>query len=517
LQHIESFGGDSPVFVVLNKIDDNPGFDVNRRFLVNKYPAIVDFFKISCASGAGISELQKSIESQFDKVPILQTRWPRNWFKVKQQLESLNSPFVSVAEYTALCQEGNIDDTTSQEILVDFLHDLGIILHFRDLRLLDTHVLDPRWVTEGVYRIINAELLADQNGVLRLDQLKQVLKPAKGAQFSYSPQKYGYLIELMLKFELCYMVSDNAILVPDLLDIQEPELVFDFDNALRFTFEYKYLPKSIMPRLMVRMHRDIKNTMRWRTGVVLEDKELQTKAIVRVDEKAKHIHVFVTGAQKRDYFSAIRKVIADINASFEKLDVTELVPVPDATNILLDYKELIGYESNGREEIFIGRLGKAYNVQTLLNGIEEKSIRKAQSQGNQTIINVEGDYFEQPTAGHIGRTNQANVKQIHIERGVQQMKYHPQMWERIIVYATAALFVGIVSFLLIRNQPIADPNLVVFVRILLSLTVAVFGATVPGMLGVNLTTKRGLVIRSSGALALFVLTYIMTPSVLAHH
>jgi len=40
LKHIESFGGDSPVLVVINKIDENPGFDVNRRFLQEKYVGI---------------------------------------------------------------------------------------------------------------------------------------------------------------------------------------------------------------------------------------------------------------------------------------------------------------------------------------------------------------------------------------------------------------------------------------------------------------------------------------------
>ncbi|MCX6581546.1 MAG: leucine-rich repeat domain-containing protein [Candidatus Aminicenantes bacterium] len=40
LKHIQSFGGDSPVLVVLNKIDENPGFEVNRLFLQEKYKNI---------------------------------------------------------------------------------------------------------------------------------------------------------------------------------------------------------------------------------------------------------------------------------------------------------------------------------------------------------------------------------------------------------------------------------------------------------------------------------------------
>ena len=37
LKHIRSFGGDSPTLIVLNKIDENPSFELNRKFLQEKY------------------------------------------------------------------------------------------------------------------------------------------------------------------------------------------------------------------------------------------------------------------------------------------------------------------------------------------------------------------------------------------------------------------------------------------------------------------------------------------------
>ena len=40
LKHIRSFGGDSPVLVVLNRFDENPSFELNRNFLQEKYPSI---------------------------------------------------------------------------------------------------------------------------------------------------------------------------------------------------------------------------------------------------------------------------------------------------------------------------------------------------------------------------------------------------------------------------------------------------------------------------------------------
>jgi hypothetical protein len=73
--------------------------------------------------------------------------------------------------------------------------------------------------------------------------------------------------------------------------------------------------------------------------------------------------------------------------------------------------------------------------------------------------------------------------------------------------------VVMVGYLIVRNEPLADKNLVVETRTLLSLATAVLGATIPGFLHVT-WRGRGGVIRAGGALALFVLTYWLTPTVL---
>ena len=111
-------------------------------------------------------------------------------------------------------------------------------------------------------------------------------------------------------------------------------------QALRFIFAYDFLPKSIMPRFIVKMHADIKDDLRWRTGVVLEDEDLQSVAVVKADEEAKKIFVAVVGEQKRDYFAAIRKTFRTIHQSFEKLDVTELIPLPDQAEVAVEYRLL---------------------------------------------------------------------------------------------------------------------------------------------------------------------------------
>lgn len=63
----------------------------------------------------------------------------------------------------------------------------------------------------------------------------------------------------MKKFELSYDLDDLTMLLPSLLEIQEPNFKFDYKGALRFVIDYDFLPPSVMPRFIVKMNRDIKD------------------------------------------------------------------------------------------------------------------------------------------------------------------------------------------------------------------------------------------------------------------
>jgi len=498
LQHVKVFGGDSPVLVAINKIDENPSFDVNRRFLTEKYGNIVGYYRLSCKNGGGLKEFQAAIEDSVRNAPMNKTRWPRSWFDVKQKLEifAADRPYISLNGYTELCDQEGISSSDSQDVLVDFLHDLGVVVHFKDINLLDTHVLNPRWVTEGVYRIINSKILAAKKGLLNLSDLSEILAINNSNSFSYPKDKYSYLVELMLKFELCYRIDDNKLLIPDLLDRQEPDYYFEQDaNPIRFILEYDYLPKSIIARFIVRFNKDIYNNMSWRTGTILRRTSNAT-AIVKADDAAKRIYIEVLGTAGRDFFTCVWQVFTEIHASFEALSVRELVPLPDAPQVTVDYRELLGHERSGRAEIFVGRLQRPYDVRELLNGLLDENRRR---RGSVSIFsNRRGNALFERGVGMGGDI---------------ELIARPQPWEKVVAYSASGIVLATVVFLLIRNQPISDPNLVVFTRVLLSFCTAGIGAAIPGFLHIAISTK-GAVIRAAGALALFVLTYLLTPTVL---
>jgi hypothetical protein len=407
LKHIENFGLDSPVIVVLNKYDEHKGAELNRKFLQEKYKSIKAFAHISCLSGYGFDDFNKLLIYELSLVKAAQTMWGENWFRVKSELEKETDDYISIDKFTKVCERNIIQERSEQETLLAFLHDLGVMLHFKDLPLHDTNVLNPKWLTNAVYRIINSKKVKDNNGELKVNDLDEILVPSKeesnsfmfffnkNKNFEYPRSKYNYIIEVMKKFELCYNIGNNTWLLPSLLPIQEPDFEINENiETLHFIFEYDFFPKSIMPRIIVKSHEDIKDKIRWRTGVVLESINYDATASIISDEEDKKISVEVRGVQKRDYFAIIRNTIKNINNSFKRLEVAELIPLPGYPENMVEYEELIGYEQANIENYFNGKLRKAFSVKELLDGVVSQQQRKREQHvraGNTyNTINVHG-------------------------------------------------------------------------------------------------------------------------------
>jgi internalin A len=103
LKLIESFGGESPVLVVLNKQHEHP-CEVNQHQLQGKYPSIRGFIKTDCDDRLGIDELHRRIKDEINALPHLRDGFPSEWFEVKDCLPRLRKNFVSFDEYRKTCR-----------------------------------------------------------------------------------------------------------------------------------------------------------------------------------------------------------------------------------------------------------------------------------------------------------------------------------------------------------------------------------------------------------------------------
>jgi internalin A len=376
LKLIQSFGGKSPVVLVLNKIKEHP-FDVNRNALLRKYPFICDFVKTDCEDATGIEELRRTVERETDRLEHLRDAFPASWFSIKEKLAGMNRNYLSFDEYRKECAELGEEDPQAQESLAFYLHSLGIALNYKDdPRLKDTHVLNPHWVTSGIYKILNANRLEKQKGEISLRDLPAILDAKE-----YPEEMHGFLLDLMKKFELCFDLEgkEGVYLIPELLDKQQPKDADAFDPAecLNFQYHYPVLPEGLLPRFVVRTHVLSDETTRWRTGVILKLED--NLALVRADAQERRVLINIKGpvAGRRRLLSVARANFDRIHGSIKNLKPTEIVPLPEQPDAYVPYVELLAWEQSGKEEFEKVVDGEiiTLNVERLLNGVETVSER----------------------------------------------------------------------------------------------------------------------------------------------
>lgn len=354
LKFIKTFGGSSPTIVVLNKSKVQP-FQVNERRLREKYPFIRGFVKTDCKpeAGNGIPKLAEGIREALAEMEHVRVAFPAGWFAIKERLAKMKEPFVSFAEYRKICAELGEKDAASQERLAGFLNALGIALNFRDdPQLREETVLNPHWITEGVYQIITNSALAERRGELRLADLKAIL-PTE----AYPERMHPFLIELMRKFELCFPYQDDGAerryLVPELLGKEQPEFKEPFMAAecLNFRYVYRLMPEGLLPRFITRTHTMSEPGERWLTGVVLRWEG--ARALVRADKQEREVLVQVFGEteKRRRLLAVIRENFDRIHDEMREFKPTEWVAVEGHAEEWVSYRELEGLEQQNVREL----------------------------------------------------------------------------------------------------------------------------------------------------------------------
>ncbi|MCW5200022.1 hypothetical protein VU05_04885, partial [Desulfobulbus sp. F1] len=207
--------------------------------------------------------------------------------------------------------------------------------------------------------------------------LDRILKQRDREKHRYPTHTHVFILELMKKFELCYPVGSQAVLIPQLLSVPEPEFTFDYSGALGFVLHYhSFLPPSVMPRFLVKRHGQIKPDLCWRTGAVLRDKDSGSEAVIKADTEARRIYLWVNGPRRKEYLSFLWFSLREINSSFEKLAVSERIPMPDDKDVTADYQTLLDSVQDGIERYRPDGAKRAYSVKELLGLVELKPEEK---------------------------------------------------------------------------------------------------------------------------------------------
>lgn len=328
MQIQELFGQGSPLLLFLNQKGT-----IQRQIPLNdlkgEFPNIRgDLEVINLKSEADkIPDYCRTLEFYIRNLPQFKQgeTLPKKWVRIREALEAREENYISLSRFRQICRKQGINEAKRQDFLSDYLHDLGVMLHFQDSPLLKRMVvLKPEWATNAVYAILNHTEERGKDGQFTYADLNEVW------QSHEYEDVFEELLALMQKFELCYRLKHDKerFIVPQLLPKDKPDFEWKNERNLQLRYEYDFMPKGIITRFIVRRHKFIEaQKLVWQRGVVLKYKK--ARALVVEEYRNKAINIRIEGKFPQDLMTIITDEIDDINSGFhfnERMKVRKMVP-----------------------------------------------------------------------------------------------------------------------------------------------------------------------------------------------
>jgi hypothetical protein len=411
LQHVQAFGGNATVMIVGNKHDQTP-VHIDMASLQAKYPNVLGFYPFSCTQAQGayqhkFNDFQSEFCQQLNRLGTHQVMFTDAQFAVLSELRqrATSKSFLPHAEFDALCHQHKIgaDGGQTKENFLDLLDKLGVIIHFKNLPTLSEYVLNPRWLTYGVYTVMYA-----QRARLSLAEIVALLSGAEvhdehGQTLHYPPEKCNFIAIAMRYFKLCYHLPHDAdrFIIPALLETDQPKGLqaaqFDKTQSLAYKIAFTgFVPRHVMSEFIVENNEAIENELVWQYGVLLKHRELAARAIAQVDFQARELSIWVVGRDAREYLGHLRddlkRILSRLTMKYE-----ELIRLPQSAMIggqlppqdddWGSYAQIESYLRDGARS-FISTRGFKYDL-PILAGMYVKNGQK--STGGDTYYISGGD------------------------------------------------------------------------------------------------------------------------------
>jgi len=388
-----------PLLVVINKKGTaNPQLPYDPIDTSKAYPRLkiinyeVDLAKKDVKLKMLPEQIKEILCTQMKHLPL---RIPAYWDAVREELYTLKKAqdHISLDTFQEICKRHEIKDLQSMLDLSEMLHELGVILHHQDDRRLKNFiVLKPEWAVNAVYEILKYDEVGKNQGRFDEELLARVWDES-----GYSSEEQRNLMDLMLKdsFEVCFKAEEEGkyiYIAPQLLpDIRPP---FEWDTSkdiLQYTYQYPFMPKGLIGRLIVRLNELIASKdgrkVLWVKGMKLSQKDfegiIEAEALVEEtqdkDTGGKIIRIAVTGAspeQRRYLLKSIRTQIEYIHKrSFPNLKFEEKIPCccelcyNSEDPVFYNYSDLKRRKEMGKPTIECNKSFKDVPVQALLEGV----------------------------------------------------------------------------------------------------------------------------------------------------
>ena len=196
-------------------------------------------------------------------------------------------------------------------------------------------------------------------------------------KINYTANQCRFLIDILFQFRFAFYLPDrSAFILPELLSTLEPmeytqELRRNTKEKVKFAYIYEYLPRSVLPAIMVELNS--KMTHYWRTGLMIEYDSCI--ALITTYENKLKIEVNGEFKKKRILLGAIRMMVDNVNSKLA-ISPERVVPeIIDDFEFLINYEKILESEINHDKKIIEYTPFRAeFSVTELLEGFSNKDI-----------------------------------------------------------------------------------------------------------------------------------------------
>jgi small GTP-binding protein len=318
LNVIELLSDNSPILIIKNEKQDRQR-EINVNQLRGEFGSFKDVFATNLATNRDLDKILTEAQHQLSQLPHIGQTLPKTWVKVRRDLENEPRNYISLNEYLQICKDNGFKERKDALQLSDYLHDLGICLHFQDDEMSPLYqivILKPKWGTDAAYAVLDNPEVIRNFGRFSNKELAQIWSADE-----YSGMHSG-LLELMKKFQLCYEIPQEkgSYIAPQLLTENQPKYAWDESENLILRYTYDFMPKGIVCQFIVTMHESIEAQNVWRSGVIIHKREYaNTRAEVIENYGKREIKIRVTGKNKRDLLTIVTHELDKIHNSYKRL------------------------------------------------------------------------------------------------------------------------------------------------------------------------------------------------------
>lgn len=411
LLNVATFAPNSPVLLLVNCWGKDDGTRTIDEFqLRNEFPNIQSIAYCSVKEAEDSEFIEKTM------LPITQMvinsdgcskLVPYKWIQVKSEIEKAraHADYMKKDTYHAICHEAGIESAQIPELLSCF-NNLGICFSYHSnpengAELTDYKLLDPTWLTNAIYAIIEEGKVYATEGRIKRSAISQMLcnkAPDRimgdtyhrtAPEKTYQPHECVYIIDIAILHGLCYSINEEQLFFPSLCETNTPSAALPsncvYNLHVSYQLSYTFLPDSVVHQLMIRcMQEGINVEKTWLKGLVLTI-WAQHKAVICIgnDEKTLLIDIYsTTNTPAYQLFWMLRKEISSIN---QKLNLSPEEFIRDGNTTYPLKAVLLAAQDNG---YVYGTSGKRNARELLGEYYEECFIQTMQTEDDNLIIPI---------------------------------------------------------------------------------------------------------------------------------